>query len=36
MSPEKNKQKMVDPYDTQKVKILAVTWNLHGKIPTND
>lgn len=35
-TPEKTKMRMIDPYDTQKVRILAVTWNLHGKIPSND
>ena len=34
-SPGKPARK-TDPYDTQKVRILAVTWNLHGKIPKND
>ena len=24
---------MMDPYDTQKIKLLAVSWNLHGKLP---
>ena len=22
-----------DPYDSKKLKLLAVTWNLHGKKP---
>lgn len=22
-----------DPYDTQKLRVLAVTWNMHGKLP---
>jgi hypothetical protein len=24
---------MMDLYDTQKIKLLAISWNLHGKLP---
>jgi hypothetical protein len=25
-----------DPYDTETVRILSVTWNLHGKLPSTN
>jgi len=25
-----------DPYETQGVRILSVTWNLHGKLPRDE
>lgn len=36
LTPSKTKKRAIDPYDTQKVRILAVTWNMHGKIPKTD
>jgi hypothetical protein len=25
-----------DPYETETVRILSITWNLHGKLPSTD